>query len=679
MAIVIDKKEGRTASIVVKGNLGYWDENELQNIGGCYRRRDNEAELGLQKAHYEVPAPLLHRLFRQAADLQYEDTLNDLDYDQPHFMKDWENSIVRELDDSESVPIEWANLQVDDKAVEFYEKWEQYKKDLNHIKANDEKKVGNILRRNGLLDSFFYREPKDHQRAGIAFFLRSLEMGGGHICLFDEMRTGKTKQGIDIARYLIKKEKIKRVLIICPNSIKKVWQNELMLDAPDLAWLSTIIEGTKSQKQEQWDSLNFFYIINYEGARADKEQLYEWQESHKNDGWMLICDESHKIKNPLAKQTKAIMGLKPDYSILMTGTPVANRPEDAFCMTDFVCPGLLGANLNSFYDQFASRGGYRGKAITGYHKLEEIVARLEPISMRRKRADVMFDVTLKQIRSGNMIGDQLKAYNNMRDLLWAEIQKESGEWTSMKAQNGLVKILRLQQITSGYLPKTHEEKGDILKDLFGQVLPESQKSKTTQGMDDVIWFDNNWKLKELDEFVDEYLESIGKLVIWSRYIPPLEMLHDRYKNHGTALIKGGMKSDAIFDEMNRFNQNPECRIMVCNILSAEGKGFPAADFHWFWDKWWSPHLNKQAEDRTQGIATLGHEKPTTVISAITENAIDGRLEYILSMKQDWSDQMLGDSDSTIINVPKMDKNQLLWLIAKPEDAEKYKKEMENDT
>ena len=671
MAIVIDKKEGRTASVVVKGNLAYWDEDDVRSIGGCYRKRDKEAELGLQLSHYEIPAPLLHRLFKSENDIV---DLNDLDYKQPNFMKRWENHVTRTLGDGESTPLEWLRLQVDKKAIDFFEKWKKYEKDLELIKANDMKKVGNILRRNGVLKDFFYREPKDHQRAGLAFFLRSLEIGGGHVCLFDEMRTGKTKQAIDIARYMIKKEKIKRVLIICPNSIKKVWQNELIIDAPDLAWLSTVIEGTKSQKQEKWDSLNFFYIINYEGARADKEALYKWQELNKDDGWMLICDESHKIKNPEAKQTKAIMGLNPTCSVLMTGTPVANRPEDAFCMTDFVCPGLLGANLRSFYDQFATKGGYKGKAITGYHKLNEIVSRLDPISMRRKRADVMFDVTLKQVRSGVMVGDQLKAYNDMRDLLWAEIQTEAGEWTSQKAQNGLVKILRLQQITSGYLPKTKEE--DILTDLFGKTLPESQKSKTHQGKDDVVWFDNNWKLKELDEFVEEYLESIGKLVIWSRYIPPLEMLHDRYKEHGTALIKGGMKSDTIFDEMNRFNEDPECRIMVCNILSAEGKGFPAADFHWFWDKWWSPHLNKQAEDRTQGIATLGHEKPTTVISAITDGAIDERLEHILNMKQDWSDQMLGDSDSTIIHVPKMDKNQLLWLIAKPEDAEKYKQGME---
>ena len=258
MGIIIDKKEGRTASVVIKGNLRYWDEDDVRRIGGCFRRRDEEREEGLKLSHYEIPAPLLHRLFKHESEILPGDKYDDPEYNQPNFMKRWENNITRTLGDGESVPLEWARLHVDKHAVEFYEEWKKYEKDLELIKANDMKKVGNILRRNGLLNNFFYREPKDHQLAGIAFFLRSLEIGGGHVCLFDEMRTGKTKQGIDIARYLIKQGLIKRVLIICPNSIKKVWQNELILDAPEYAWLSTIIEGTKSKKQEQWDSLNFF-------------------------------------------------------------------------------------------------------------------------------------------------------------------------------------------------------------------------------------------------------------------------------------------------------------------------------------------------------------------------------------------------------------------------------------
>jgi SNF2 family DNA or RNA helicase len=680
MPIIIDRKNGRTASIGVKGASGYYDEQDLNRIGGCFRRRNDEADMEWRRAHYEIPAPLITRLFES----ELTDLAN-LDYPQPLFMNGWQNNIVHELADNEELSPQWDKLQISEEAAALYKEWTSYEKDLAEIRVGDPKVIGNILRRNGVLDKFWARKPvpskypntASHQEAGVAFFLRSLEMGGGHICLFDEMRTGKTKQAIDIARYLIQKDLIKRVLIICTNSIKKVWQNELMLDSPDYGWLSTVIEGTKAKKEDAWKSLAFFYIINYEGARADKEQMYKWQEIHQKDGWMLICDESHKIKNPLAKQTRAIMGLNPTYSLMMTGTPVANRPEDAFCMTDFVCPGLLGANLEQFYSEFATRGGYNGKAITGYHKLDEITHRLSKISLRRKREDIMFDVTIRQDRSGTMIGDQLKAYNEMRDLLWTEITNEKGEFTAMEAQNNLVKILRLQQITSGYLPKVPKE--DILLDLFGRFDPtltsfDSRSSSGPQGKDDVVWFDNNWKLKELDEFVDEYLESIGKLVIWSRYVPPLEMLHDRYGEHGTAMIKGGMKSDYIFNEMTRFNNDPECRIMVCNILSAEGKGFPAADFHWFWDKWWSPHLNKQAQDRTQGVAKLGEERPTTVISAITDNAIDERLEYILDTKQSWSDQMLGD-EGVVISVPKMDKNSLLWLIAKPEEAEQYKKKM----
>lgn len=668
MPIVLDRKPSRTPSLGIKGGVQMWDEDYIMRLGGSFRRRDDDADTAWRRSHFEVPAPLMSRMFE-----------NNPDIDRPSFMNDWQRFVTYELDEYDDLPKDWATMQVTEDIVNFYKDWRHFEDDLELIKDGNINLIETILSRHSIDDKFWGRTPiasqdetkASHQKAGVAFFLRSLEIGGGHICLFDEMRTGKTKQAIDIARYLLKKNLIRRVLVICPNSIKRVWQNELILDAPDYGWLSTIIEGTKAKKERAWKSLGFFYIINYEGARADKEFMMDWQDAHAKDGWMLICDESHKIKNPLAKQTKAIMGLNPDFSILMTGTPVANRPEDAYCMTDFVCSGILGGSLEQFYRRFATRGGYTGKSVTGYHDLDEITYRLERISMRRKRKDVMFDITIKQDRIGELVGDQKKAYEKMRDELWAEIQNAQGDWTTAKAQNGLVKVLRLQQITSGYLPKIEAE--NPLEQMLLKNLGNTQmRSRTTQTKDDVVWFDDNWKLKELDEFIDEYLDDIGKLVIWSRYIPPLEMLYYRYQKHGSELIRGGMKSDAIFDSMNHFNTDPECKIMVCNILSSEGKGFPAADFHWFWDKWWSPHLNKQAEDRTQGVATIGAEKPTTVISAITKDAIDERLEYILRTKQDWSDQMLGDTNGDI-KIPIMDKNSLLYLIAKPEEADKYKK------
>jgi len=658
--IKVSVKPTRTPSIGILGSLGYYDESDLRRLGGVYRNKRYEPETIESpwrfKSHYAVPAPLITRLFEEDAGKQ------------PTFMRGWQNR-VETWDEDHNISLN-NGLIVSQDAAEFYLKWQDFESDLKRIKEGDMDLIDEILHRHEIENGdFFARVPKPHQKAGLAFFLRSMEMDAGHIALFDEMRTGKTKQAIDIARYLLKMQLINRVLVICPNTIKRVWAEEILLDAPGYGCFSTIIQGTRAKKTSLWESLFFFYITNYEEARAGKESMYEWEsEYHRNgseSGYLLVCDEAHKLKNPDSQQSKAVLGLNPKYSIMLTGTPVANRPEDAWSLSNFICPGILGKSIWDFQEEFAVRGGYMGKNIVSYHDLDEVKYRLARISMRRKRKDIIFDQTNYQKRYGELKGDQKKAYDDMRDMLWAEIAS-AGEYTAVQAQNGLVKVLRLQQITSGYLPKIEPQD------------PMEVKPKTnggTQGKDDVIWFKENWKLKELDEFIDEYLDDIGKLVIWSRYVPPIELLTDRYQKYGALMIKGGMKKDDGIDNMYRFQRDEDCKIMVCNILSAEGKGFQPATFSFFWDKWWSPHLNKQAEDRTLG---LKNPVPTTVISAITEDSIDDRLEYILLNKLDWAATILGDDKARIEVPPTLSKNTLLYLIAKPEEAEKYRVEMRGE-
>lgn len=646
MAIVIKQKPTRTPSIGILGSLGVYEERDLRLLSAVYcNKRTVSEEVGspwTAKSHYHIPAPLMRRFF---------------DEQQPAFMNNWREHVTYPLDDNATtVTDKWHRLQVEPDAKELYENWVNFEHDLNLIKRNGAELTDSILARHGIGEDFFARQPKPHQKAGMAFFLRSVEIGSGHICLFDEMRTGKTKQAIDIATWLLKTKRIQRVLVIVPNTIKRVWMNEIMLDSPVYGLLSAIIKGTKSQKEELWATSLFFYIVNYECARADEEFMKQWQEDCKDRGYLLICDEAHKLKNPQSKQSRAILSLNPTYSIFMTGTPVANRPEDAFSMTNFVCPGILGKSIEDFQYKFGIRGGYQGKQITGYRDLDEVKYRLARLSMRRLRKDVIFDQTIRADRYGTLSGDQAKAYDDMRDFLWAEVMKET-EWTEIRAQNHMVKILRLQQITSGYLPKVAVEDCSNLYEL----TPTSSKSAQTD--EDVVWFDSNWKLQELDEFIDEYLDDFGKLVIWSRFVPPILKLVKRYSQHGAVHIRGQMGDQAI-DNMYRFQQDPKCRIMIAQIQTSEGKGFQPATVCIFWDKWWSPHLNKQAEDRIVGIK---NPVPVTVMSLISEDTIDDRLETILAKKTGWANGITGDVTSDI-KLPKLDRDTLLYLLAKPEEA-----------
>lgn len=624
MPLTIDlKPTGRMPCIGIRGSLMFTDEADLRKVGAVYRSKARyDAAWGIewQRSHWDVPAPMLKRFFEGNGTVR-----------QPALLRSNRTTITRE-------------------AASFYRAWRQFEKTFKLIKEGDEATVNHILKQAGLADGFFSRPPlphlraglASHQRAGMAFFLESMKLGSGHVCLFDEMRTGKTFQVIHIAKYLLERNLINAVLVIVPNSIKRVWMEELQYDVPKYALFSNIIEGTKSKKRKLWESSGIFYIVNYESARADRLVMGEWEQRKlANGGYMLICDEAHKLKNPQALQTKAILSLQPLYSVFMTGTPVANRPEDAFTMSNFVCPGILGRDLWNFREQFAVKGGYKGKQVIGYKNLGEVKYRLARISMRRKRADIMFDKVLYQTRTGQLKGVQKKAYESMRERLFAEVMNEDGDWTTAKANTGLSKALRLYQISDGYLS------------------PEPDTN---------VWFDENWKTVELDTFISDYLDDIGKLVIWSRFVPPIEMLTERYAKYGAVKIRGAMKKGEAVDNMYRFQRDPDCRIMVANILSAEGKGFQPATFAIMYDKWLSPHMNQQARDRIVGIK---NPVPVTIISLVTEKAIDERVEVLLEKKKAFSDTILGDSAGDI-QLPVMDKKTLLYLLATPREAEKYR-------
>jgi len=226
-----------------------------------------------------------------------------------------------------------------------------------------------------------------------------------------------------------------------------------------------------------------------------------------------------------------------------------------------------------------------------------------------------------------------------------ELLNDDGEWTATTATHKLTQILRLQQITSGFV-----------SNIAG----------------DAVWFDegDNWKFKELDEFIDEYLDDIGgKLVLWSRFVPPIETLMERYERYGATCIYGAVKDQERFNRMHMFQTNPDCKIMIGQILSASlGLGFQPATFAIFLDKWWSPSANKQAEDRIVGIK---NPVPVTIISLVTEETIDERMEWILDQKLEWASNITGD-DKTDIDLPVLDKNTLLYLLAKPDEAMKYR-------
>src|SRR5205823_7351302 len=193
----------------------------------------------------------------------------------------------------------------------------------------------------------------DHQRKGTKF-LRENERAG----LFDEQGLGKSKQLIDAITAEISACSIRGAVIVCPNGLKSNWASEVAKFSP----LPCVVFGSgRAARRSAFTAMRAaFYVINYESVPAEMASLKALLQFKP---MALILDESHRIKTPAAKVTRAIHKLRSYASrrYILSGTPVANRPDDLWSQMFFLDDGqALGNSFEEFQKTFrAGRSGYQ--------------------------------------------------------------------------------------------------------------------------------------------------------------------------------------------------------------------------------------------------------------------------------------------------------------------------------
>ena len=201
------------------------------------------------------------------------------------------------------------------------------------------------------------------------------------VAILAEMGTGKTLISIGIAGHLYLKGEINKLLIVAPLSITKVWEEEFGKFA-DFDYQIKVLEGTSNKKTEMLRNLFGtklqVAVVNYESCWRLEKDIAEWQPD------MIICDESSKIKNPQAKQSKALhrLGKKSKHNMILTGTPVTNNPLDFFSQYKFLDEGIFGGSYYAFRSKYAIMGGYGNYQVVGYKNLQELTEKAHKIAFR---------------------------------------------------------------------------------------------------------------------------------------------------------------------------------------------------------------------------------------------------------------------------------------------------------
>lgn len=300
-----------------------------------------------------------------------------------------------------------------------------------------------------------------------------------------DMGTGKSKALVDDAAFHFARREIDRVLLIAPNGVHEQWVDDTLeehwpLSLPIRA--EAIITGDVFQKdgkmhkrrpefmtnpapspdELQWLTVN---IENIEVKEVKVGTRKEWQLTGLAEelvtfleaGPALIAiDESHKIKNHRAKRTIACwkLGKLGRYRRILTGTPIAKGPEDYYAQFRFLDPSIIGVwSMSGFQQQFCQMGGFNGKQITGYRDMPELHNRIGPRSYRVEKDDVLdLPPKLYSERTCDMTARQRLVYNELKE----ELMTELSNGRVITAQQAMQRMLRLQQITQGFLPLDEE-------------------------------------------------------------------------------------------------------------------------------------------------------------------------------------------------------------------------------
>ena len=432
-----------------------------------------------------------------------------------------------------------------------------------------------------------------------------------------EMGCGKTLTAIATMGAAYQMGAIKKVLIVAPTSVCSVWPKEFD-EYADFKYNVAVLLGEKQKRLATLRSLDAFpfkalrvAVINYESTW--REGLYEALQEWAPD--MVIADESQRIKEPSAKQSKALhrLGDLAKYKLILSGTPIQNNAIDLFSQYRFLDPTVFGTNFYAFRSRYAIMGGFDRRQIVGYKDLDKLIQKEHSIAYRVTK-DEALDLPEQTFlnRYIPLEGAAKNLYDRIKRDSFAELEN-GGQIT---APTVLTKLLRLQQFTGGFIQADEGTRSEL---VF------------------------KGKIDALGDILDDYVIDAGKkLVIFCRFRPEIDLI-------GEALKKRRIKYAAIFGDIKiedrgpivaDFQNNPETKVFLAQIDTAGlGITLTAADTCVYY----SVNFNYAAYSQSLArIHRIGQRNACTYIHLVVEKSIDETVLKALARKEDLAKTVVDD-------------------------------------
>ncbi len=435
---------------------------------------------------------------------------------------------------------------------------------------------------------------REYQKAGIAWCVKRKTA-----LIADEMGTGKTAQTIGVINYL----GLKRVIIVCPATLKWNWFKEIKEWSTEKHHI-TIISGGKAKIPETG-----IVIINYDILmRVDIFMQLLHMEFE-----LGVFDEAHYMKNIDAKRTKAALGHKGlaercDRTILLTGTPVINRPIEFYPILSKLSPETIAPYTN--YWEYAKYfcGAYQtsyGWDVTGSSHQEELSNRLRgTLMIRRLKKDVLKELPDKQYQ-----------------IIALEANKNTG--ALVKKEQELIATINSQKFDTINFAEYFDDAE------AGSILGEIAKWRHEMAIA---------KLPDSVSHIEGILLDVDKLVIFAHHKAVIDALKEALSKYNVVTLTGSSSEKQKRDAVEKFQNDPKVRIFIGNIKAAGvGITLTAASHVVFVESSWVPGEIHQAVDR---LHRLGQKNSVLAQFIVVKGGLD---EHILSKalaKQEVIDNIL---------------------------------------
>jgi len=429
---------------------------------------------------------------------------------------------------------------------------------------------------------YSHRPPLQHQKEAIEKLA-----GSRRFILADDMGLGKTTATIIAAL----ETGAKKILIICPASLKINWQREIENYSDRSVYIA---EGKKFSTESDFVIVNYDILKNFHDMKDKDKSLLNQSEFE-----LVILDEAHMISNPQAQRTKIINHYVKNIKRvwLLTGTPMTSRPMNYYNLLNII-ESPVAQNWMAYAIRYCQ--GYQFTAgkrkvwnVTGASNLEELRDRTSKQILRRLKEDVL-DLPDKIISP---------VYLRLKSKDYEELMGEYYDWFDNK-----------------------KDESSSLTVQFSKLMKVRK----------VI---ANEKTKQTIEFAENIIEQGKKVIIFTNFTDTLQTIYQHFGKQAVYL-DGSCSKPHRQHAVDEFQDNEKIKVFVGNLKAAGvGLTLTAAEVVIMNDLSFVPAEHAQAEDRAY---RYGQKSNVLVYYPLYENTIEGAVYDILNRKKEIIRTVMGD-------------------------------------